>query len=591
MSAARPTRAIARRPGPITPVVLWLAGTCALFGAAWLAVQNGRPIDITISFFLFVPWAFLTSGMIAWRRRPERRLGRMLMFVTAIYLLSIPRFAIPELTMLGAFVVPAADVAQAYILLAFPADRINGRLERVGMAALLATFVCYVVVTALTLDPATDVPASCPPCGPNPLRFIDVGGLVGPIQAAFGIVLIAAVLIVVGLIVGRWVAATGPARRVMTPVLLGGVVFALGIATRQIVRLFGDEGAVPMIDVGSSLVRSLVPVGLMVTFLRLESARDDVVGTAVQVGAGLSAAGLEDELRRALHDPALTVAVWSGTASAYLDREGRYVVPRSDSGQRVLRLATGDEPLAVVLHDPSIDDPAVIEAIGSAVRLTVDTSRMRDRLEARGSRFAELPRGDVTFLFGDIEGSTELLARIGDRYVEVLETLRRIIRSSASSHRGTVVDLRADECFVTFGRAADAVAAAVAMQRRIAAARPAGERIRFRIGLHSGHSDVEDEGYVGLDVHLGARVMAAANGDQIVVSGAIVDLASDLPAIDYVDLGWYRLKGIPTPIRLARVAATDLETDDRPARADRVDDAAFGHRESSPPDTGRSKVT
>jgi class 3 adenylate cyclase len=498
----------------------------------------------------------------------------MLMFVAAIYMLAIPRFAIPELTILGAFVVPAADVAQAFILLAFPADRIHGRSERVGMAALLATFVCYVVVTAVTLEPATDVPTSCPPCGPNPLRVIDVGGLVGEIQAAFGIVLIGAVLVVVGLIVRRWVAATGPARRVMTPVLLGGVVFALGIATRQIVRLFGDEGAVPMIDVGSALVRSLVPVGLMATFLRLESARDDVVGTAVQVGAGLSAAGLEDELRRALHDPNLTVAVWSETASAYLDREGRYIVPRSDSGQRVLRLATGDEPLAVVLHDPSIDDPAVVDAIGSAVRLTVDTSRMRDRLEARGSHVADLPRGNVSFLFGDIEGSTELLARIGDRYAVVLDALRRIIRSSASSHRGTVVDVRADECFVTFERAADAVAAAVAMQRRIAAARPAGERFRFRIGLHSGHSDVVDEGYVGLDVHLAARVMAAANGDQIVVSGAVVDLAGDLPAIDYIDLGWYRLKGIPTPIRLARIVATELETDDRPARADRIDDPA-----------------
>lgn len=584
------------RPRPIIPVALGLAGGIAILGAAWLTISSGRSVEFAIAFFV-VPAAFLASGVVAWRRRPERRLGAMLMSVAAVHLLVVPRLLVPELAILGAFILPAADVAQAYVLLAFPADRINGRLERIGMVVLATTFASYVVLTALTLEPLSDVPAGCPPCGPNPFRVVDDVGLTTAIQLAFAILLIAASALVIGLIIRRWVVATGPARRVLAPVLFGGVVFALGVAIEQALSLVGRTGgAVPIVDVGSSVVRALIPIGLVVTFLRLEAARDDVVGTAVQIGAGLSAGGLEDALRRALHDPLLTVGVWSEAASSYLDREGRHIAPRDDGRQSALRLQEGGRPLAVVVHDPAIDDPALVDAIGAAVRLAVDASRMRDRLEARGSDVAALPRGDVTFLFGDIESSTELLARIGDRYVEVLDTLRSIVRSVAAGHTGHVVDVRADECFLAFSRPGDAVAGAIDLQVRIAAARPAGESFRFRIGLHRGHPDVLEASYVGLDVHLAARVMAAANGGQIVVSAAIVEGAPEVTGATYLELGDYRLKGIPEPVGLARVDVDGLEPDARPVRAERAGRAGSSGgsgapgagRPTSPPSVSRS---
>src|ERR687884_512565 len=131
----------------------------------------------------------------------------------------------------------------------------------------------------------------------------------------------------------------------------------------------------------------------------------------------------------------------------------------------------------------------------------------------------QLPAGTVTFLFTDIEGSTRLLQELGDSYAEALAEHRRILREAFRRHGGIEVDTQGDAFFVAFARAADALAAAAEAQSALAAG-----RIRVRMGLHTGTPTVTDEGYVGEDVHLGARIAAAAHGGQVVLSKAIDDL-------------------------------------------------------------------
>ncbi len=81
-----------------------------------------------------------------------------------------------------------------------------------------------------------------------------------------------------------------------------------------------------------------------------------------------------------------------------------------------------------------------------------------------------LPTGTVTLLFTDIEGSTELVGRLGDRYVQVLDGHRRIVREAVAAAGGVEIDCRGDEFSVAFEDAGCAVDCAIAMQRALAAA-------------------------------------------------------------------------------------------------------------------------
>ena len=173
-----------------------------------------------------------------------------------------------------------------------------------------------------------------------------------------------------------------------------------------------------------------------------------------------------------------------------------------------------------------------------------------------------LPTGTVTFLFTDIEGSTDLLQRLGDRrYAQVLEEHRRLLREAFAKGNGQEIDTQGDAFLVAFPRARDAVAAAVAAQQSLAKHPwPDGASLRVRIGLHTGEPLSGETGYVGLDVHRAARIAAAGHGGQILLSDAVGALtARDLPAgVSLRDLGAHRLKDLREPEHLFQVVHPDL---------------------------------
>ena len=141
-------------------------------------------------------------------------------------------------------------------------------------------------------------------------------------------------------------------------------------------------------------------------------------------------------------------------------------------------------------------------------------------------------------------------------YAELLAELRAIVRASAERHAGRVVDARADECFLVFADAADAVAAAQDIQRRMRdAVWPDGVAPQLRIGLHTGTPDLTPDGYVGIDVHRAARVMSAAHGGQILASGVTeTAVTGRLPhGVAMSPLGSFSLKGIAEPEQLCQV--------------------------------------
>ena len=165
------------------------------------------------------------------------------------------------------------------------------------------------------------------------------------------------------------------------------------------------------------------------------------------------------------------------------------------------------------------------------------------------SRF---PTGVVTLLFTDVEGSTRLLHELGDDYGEALHEHRRRLRAAFAEHEGVEVDTQGDAFFVAFARASNAVAAAADCQRALA-----GGPIRVRMGLHTGEPRLTEEGYIGLDVHKGARIAAVGHGGQVLLSEptkALVDA-------EVRDLGAHRLKDLSAPERIYQLEIDGLPSE------------------------------
>ena len=181
----------------------------------------------------------------------------------------------------------------------------------------------------------------------------------------------------------------------------------------------------------------------------------------------------------------------------------------------------------------------------------------------------DLPTGTITLLFTDIEGSTQLLQRLGESYNDLLASCRALLRSVFQGEQGYEVDTQGDASFAVFARASDGFSAAVAAQRSIAAhSWPQGVTLRVRMGLHTGEPSRVTEGYVGLDVHRAARIMSAAHGGQVLLSQTTRDLLPDGDADGVIlrDLGEYHLKDFEEAVRLYQLVIAGLPTDFPPLK-------------------------
>ncbi len=175
---------------------------------------------------------------------------------------------------------------------------------------------------------------------------------------------------------------------------------------------------------------------------------------------------------------------------------------------------------------------------------------------------SSLPTGTVTFLFTDIEGSTKLVQRLGERAPEMFAIHGDVMRRAMDDAGGTVIRTEGDSFFVVFPSAPNAVTAAVEAQRGLAAtAWPDDAQVAVRMGMHTGVGALGGDDYVGIDVHRAARIASAAHGGQVVVSEATRALAGDLAGIGYRDLGEHRLKDLEHPQRVFQVTAEGLRVD------------------------------
>src|SRR5690349_20426602 len=177
----------------------------------------------------------------------------------------------------------------------------------------------------------------------------------------------------------------------------------------------------------------------------------------------------------------------------------------------------------------------------------------------------------VTCLFSDIEGSTRIELALGTGpYRDVRERHRALLREAFLAHGGQERSTEGDSFFVTFKRAPEAVQAAVAAQRSIAAEPWPDEGIvRVRMGLHSGEVERVGDDLIGYTINRTSRIAGVAHGGQVLLSDATRALVVDgLPAGSRIrDLGPHRLKDLREPERLAELIIEGLPETFPPLRS------------------------
>ena len=293
---------------------------------------------------------YLVAGAIAWIRRPDNPVGPVMLATSAAITLSF--FVLhpePLVWRLAGLSGSIANILVVWIMLAAPSGRLAPGFGRPA----LVTFAVVVLLGAVLEDL-------------DPRRAVWAVGMVVS-------------LVLAAIVVRRWIAASGPSRRSLGPVIAAGVaaalVHALDFAAGVLLIPVAPGSPIQLADAVS---RAIVPYGFLVGLLQLRMARGAVAELVVELSETPAPERLRDALATALGDPTLAVAYWSEAEQGYLDPSRRPVdLERDGSGRAVTLLERDGRPLAAILHDPALaEDPGLVAAVGAAVRLAVDNERL-----------------------------------------------------------------------------------------------------------------------------------------------------------------------------------------------------------------------
>ena len=189
----------------------------------------------------------------------------------------------------------------------------------------------------------------------------------------------------------HWRGATPAGRRALLPVVVAVPIEVAVVAADALVVRSGSSPASlsstahPGGPCGLA-VPMILPLGLLITFLRPRLNRGRMASLVVELGRGVPLGGLRDVLARALGDPSLQVAFAAPSGSGYVDAAGHPVdLPVGDPTRTVTRLEHGDELLGVLVHDPliEVEDPGLVEAVGNAARLALENERLAAEVRAQ----------------------------------------------------------------------------------------------------------------------------------------------------------------------------------------------------------------
>jgi signal transduction histidine kinase len=337
-------------------------------------------------------WSFLVAGLIAWRRRPENLLGPLMVATCFALLLRQFRYSHDDIAF-TVFVLlgEICWVLVAHVALAYPYGRLTDRLEKAYIALLYAFAVFFPLAILLVQDPARKLRYFDTYPRESLIRVWKNGGLADFLEDAYGVVgygIFSAVFVL--LVVRKLVRATPRARRILLPLLVASIAAAFWALLNGVLTLFSVPTLTHDLFWWQIVGLTALPLALLWGLLRARLARAHVGELVVHLER-TTPDELQHELAIALGDPSLEIAFWLPDRYEYVDAEGRPAeVPQDDPQRAVTTLELGGEPLAVLVHDPTLlEEPKLVEAVAAAARLALQNARLHAEVSSQLEKVKE----------------------------------------------------------------------------------------------------------------------------------------------------------------------------------------------------------
>ncbi|HVD11194.1 MAG TPA: histidine kinase [Gaiellaceae bacterium] len=369
-----------KRDLPITLVAL-----AAGVGAASLVLGSDRelsPAAVSAVLALVVGWAYIGSGLIAWRQRPENRLGAVMVFIGFAWFVTFLADSNESfLFTLGTVLEDLYLLGFVYLVLSFPTGRLRSKLD-LGLltaAVVIATVVEFAWL--LFADSRSQICSDCPSNALEITRNDTVADALLQSQRTVGVFLC---VFTVGLLVRRWRRASPPERRAGAPVLWAGSAMFAALAISVANDIF-DHPLGPGPAWSRSLVFASIPIAVLAVLLQRRLARGAVAGLVVELGESATPVDLREALGRALGDPSLELAYWVPAGARYVDSSGHPVeLPQPSSGRAATVVERDGETIAALIHDPALaENSELVQSVCAAAALTLENARLQAELRAR----------------------------------------------------------------------------------------------------------------------------------------------------------------------------------------------------------------
>ena len=366
---------------------LWI-GFLALgagVGAALLVLGSDRersPEAASAVLALVVGWAYIGSGLIARRTRPENRLGAVMVLIGFAWFATFLFDASASVPFtIGKAVESVYLLGFVYLVLSFPTGRLRSTIDRTLIAAAVVVVTVVEVAWLLFANSHTQICSDCPSNAFEITRNDSVADGILQGQRSVGVVLS---LFTVVLLVRRWRRASAPERRAAAPVLWAGSAMFAVLAFSVANDIFGHP-----LGQGPAWIRELVfasiPIAVLAALLQRRLARGAVAGLVVELGEGATSVDLGEAIGRALGDPSLELAYWVPDGARYVDSDGAPVqLPETGSERAATVVEREGQPIAALVHDPALaENEQLVQSVCAAAALTLENARLQAELRAR----------------------------------------------------------------------------------------------------------------------------------------------------------------------------------------------------------------